>query len=141
MKISELVSEGALGAFTGNFVKGATDGRIDPTDPSYSLGATLASVAGLKSTAAAMQDKNYQRNTAQQLSQPAGTTGAVGTAPRVNPNQPVNIPPLGQVKLKPTANGSVEIDTSRTDLARKSGIPKLTIDRQTLQQMTRGAQR
>jgi hypothetical protein len=42
MKISELVSEGALGSFTSNFVKSASGGRIDPTDPSYSLGATLA---------------------------------------------------------------------------------------------------
>jgi hypothetical protein len=134
MKISELVSEGALGSFTSNFVKSASGGRIDPTDPSYSLGATLASMAGLQGTAAAMQDKNYQKNTAQQLSQPAGTT------PKVNPNQTIDMPPLGKVKVKPTASGGIEIDTRNTDLARQ-GIPKLNIDKQTLQQMTRGAQR
>ncbi len=140
MKISELVSEGALGAFASHFTNAATLGRINPNDPSFSVGATLASMAGLQGTAAAMQDKNYQKNTAQQLSQPAGTTGSAGTAPKVNPNQTIDMPPLGKVKVKPTASGGIEIDTRNTDLARQ-GIPKLNIDRQTLQQMTRGAQR
>ena len=137
MRISELLSEGPLGALAGNFVKGATSGRIDPTNKDIGLGAqigaALASAAGLQSTADLITDKGYAKNTAQQLSQPAG---ALGTQPKINPNQPVDLPPIGRVKLKPTSGGGVEIDTRGTDLANKTGIPKLNIDRQTLRQMT-----
>jgi hypothetical protein len=131
MKISELVSEG----FVGNFVKNATSGRIDPTNKSIGVGAqlgsALASAAGLKGTASNILDKGYAAA--------AGTQGGTGTQ-KINPNQPVDIPPLGKVKLKPTAGGGIEIDTRGTDLA-KQGIPKLNIDRQTLQQMQAGTAR
>lgn len=131
MKISELVSEG----FVGNFVKNATSGRIDPTNKSIGVGAqlgsALASAAGLKGTASNILDKGY--------ASAAGTQGGTGTQ-KINPNQPVDMPPLGKVKLKPTAGGGIEIDTRGTDLA-KQGIPKLNIDRQTLQQMQAGTAR
>jgi hypothetical protein len=136
MKISELVSEG----FVGNFVKNATSGRIDPTNPNIGVGAqlgsALASAAGLKGTASDILDKGYATSAAQQAS---GTQGATGTQ-KINPNQPVDIPPLGKVKLKPAVGGGLEIDTRGTPLE-KQGIPKLNIDRQTLQQMQAGTTR
>jgi hypothetical protein len=139
MKISELVSEGALGAFAGNFVKNATSGRIDPTNPNIGVGAqlgsALASAAGLKGTASDILDKGYA-TAAQQAS---GTQGGTGTQ-KINPNQPVDIPPLGKVKIKPAVGGGLEIDTRGTPLE-KQGIPKLNIDRQTLQQMQAGTAR
>jgi hypothetical protein len=140
MRISELLSEGPLGALAGNFVKGATSGRIDPTNKDIGLGAqigsALAASAGLSSTADLITQTGY-KNTAQQTGGTQGTTGA----PKINPNQPVDLPPLGKVKLKPTPGGGVEIDTRGTDLANKAGIPKLNIDRQTLQQMQTGTTR
>ena len=140
MKISELVSEGAFGAFVGNAVKGMTGGKIDPTNKDQGLlsqiGAAAASAAGLSSTADLITQTGY-KNTAQQTGGTQGTTGA----PKINPNQPVDLPPLGRVKLKPTPGGGVEIDTRGTDLANKAGIPKLNIDRQTLQQMQAGTTR
>jgi hypothetical protein len=140
MKISELVSEGALGSFAGNFVKNATSGRIDPTNPNIGVGAqlgsALASAAGLKGTANAISDKGYAAAAAQQAS---GTQGGMGTQ-KINPNQPVDMPPLGKVKIKPAVGGGLEIDTRGTPLE-KQGIPKLNIDRQTLQQMQAGVTR
>lgn len=132
MKISELVSEG----FVGNFVKNATIGRIDPTNPNIGVGAqlgsALASAAGLKGTANTILDKGYAAA--------AGTQGTTGAAPKINPNQPIDMPPLGKVKIKPAVGGGLEIDTRGTPLE-KQGIPKLNIDRQTLQQMQAGAAR
>ena len=140
MRISELLSEGPLGAFAGHFVKGMTSNKIDPTNKDIGLGAqlgaSLASAAGLSSTADLITQTGY-KNTAQQTGGTQGTTGA----PKINPNQPVDLPPLGRVKLKPTPGGGVEIDTRGTDLANKAGIPKLNIDRQTLQQMQTGTTR
>jgi hypothetical protein len=135
MRISELLSEGPLGAFVGNFVKGATSGKIDPTNKDISwqaqTAAALASAAGLPTTADLITQTGFN-NAAQKAGGTQGTTGA----PKINPNQLVDLPPLGRVKLKPTVSGGVEIDTRGTDLANKAGIPKLNIDRQTLQQMT-----
>jgi hypothetical protein len=135
MKISELVSEGAFGAFVGNAVKGMTGGRIDPTNKDQGLlsqiGAAAASGAGLQSTANTIGNMGFK----------SGTQQPTGTAPKINPNQPVDLPPLGRVKLKSTPGGGVEIDTRGTDLANKAGIPKLNIDRQTLQQMQAGIAR
>jgi hypothetical protein len=135
MRISELLSEGPLGAFAGNFVKSASGGRIDPTDKDQGLlaqiGSAAASAAGLQGTAATVGQMGFK----------TGTQQPTGTAPKINPNQPVNIPPIGKVKLKPTVGGGLEIDTRGTDLANKAGIPKLNIDRQTLQQMQAGTTR
>ena len=136
MKISELVSEGAFGAFKAGLVKGATGGRINLDDPNISgkaqIGAALLNKAGLHSTADTVTQLGFQ--------QAAGTQGGTGTTPKINPNQTVDMPPLGKVKLKPTVGGGIEIDTRGTDLA-KQGIPKLNIDRQTLQQMQAGTAR
>jgi hypothetical protein len=136
MKISELVSEG----FVGNFVNNATMGKINPNNKSIGVGAqlgsALASAAGLKGTASDILDKGYATSAAQQAS---GTQGATGTQ-KINPNQPIDMPPLGKVKLKPAVGGGLEIDTRGTPLE-KQGIPKLNIDRQTLQQMQAGTTR
>jgi hypothetical protein len=135
MRISELLSEGPIGSFAGNFVKSATGGRIDPTNKDQGLlaqiGSAAASAVGLQGTA----------NTVGNMGFKPGAQQTTGTIPKVNPNQPVDIPPIGKVKLKPTVGGGLEIDTRGTDLANKAGIPKLNIDRQTLQQMQAGITR
>lgn len=102
--------------------KSATGKDLDD----LSLGGALASALGLKGIGTALQQKKDEKTMPWQTEPPVDKQAAA----RNIQGKDINLPPLGQVKVKRVTPNDIELDTTKTGL----GVPSIKLSSRDLQQ-------